>query len=173
MGVSWRFSEQFHFECGSDQVIIRSQWGQLVPSIVLGACYIAGLVWIMKANGMLSAPHWDPGTWAVVSVLISVGPFIMLPRRLTVSFDARTRKAVRVYEFAFGLITRRCEIPFDTIACVAVQNKEADGEAFSTLAIRQRNDDVISLAMKEGSHDEVLKAAQAISSATGIALEET
>jgi len=173
MGVSWNFPGRFHVERGPDQVVIRSQWGQLVPSILLGTVFIAGLFWIMEANNMLSAPHWSSGAWMAVCLLISAGFFIMLPRRLTVSFDCRNRKAVRAYQFASGLVTRRREIPFDDIACVAMQNGKQDGEAFCTLAIRQRNDEVISLAIREGSRDEALGAAQAISSATGIALEET
>jgi hypothetical protein len=172
MGASWNFPDNFQVERGPDQVVIRSEWGQLIPSIGLGACYIGGLCWIMQANGMLSESDWDAGTWMVVSLLISAGLFIMVPRRLTVSFDCQNRKAVRAYQFAFGLITRRREIPFDDIACVAVENGVHEGEAFSKLAIRQ-NDAVISLLMKEGSRDETLGAAQAISSATGIALEET
>jgi hypothetical protein len=94
----------------------------------------------------------------------------MLPRRLTVSFDCRNRKAVRVYKLAFGLITRRREIPYDDIACVAVKNYENDGETFSAPIIRHKNDEDIFLAMKGGSRDEALRATQAISSATGIAL---
>ncbi len=170
MGVSWRFSDRFQIERGSDQVIIRSQWEHLVGSIFIGVCFIAGLMWITEANGMLSAPHWEPLVWIVVSGLSLFGLFAVLPRRLTVSFDCRNRKAVRVYKLAFGLVTRRREIPFDDIACVAVQNYENDGEALCTPTIRHKNDEVISLAMKGGSRDEALRAAQAISSATGIAL---
>ena len=173
MGASWNFPDNFQIERSSDQVVIRSKWGQLIPSIGVGACYIGGLFWIMQANGMLSAPQWSPFEWMGVSVLVAAGVFLMVPRRLTVSFDCQNRKAVRAYQFAFGLVTRRREIPFDDIACVAVENGIHEGEAFSKLAIRQKNDEVISLLMRQGSHDETLGAAQAISSATGIALEET
>jgi hypothetical protein len=127
----------------------------------------------MQANGMLSAAQWSPFEWMGVSVLVAAGLFLMVPRRLTVSFDCQNRKAVRTYQFAFGLITRQRVIPFDDIACVAVQIGKHEGEAFCKLSIRQKNDEDISLLMKEGSHDETRDAAQAISSATGIALEET
>jgi hypothetical protein len=169
MGVSWSFSNRFHIEREPDQVVIRSQWHNLISSIFIGAAFITGLISIAAANGMLLSHRWAP--WIVFSGLVFIGLFIMLPRRLTTSFECRNRKAVRVYKLAFGLITRRSEIPFDDIACVAVQKYENDGETFWAPTIRHKNDKVISLAMRGGSRDEALRAAQTISSATGIALE--
>jgi hypothetical protein len=169
MRVSWSFSDRFHIERRPDLVVLRSQWENLVGSIIIGGLFIAGVVWIWVANDMLLLNAWAP--WTILLGLVLVGLFIMVPRRMTVSFECRNRKAVRVYKAAFGLITCRREIFFDDIACVAVQNYENDGEALSAPIIRHRDNEVISLAMRGGSRDEALSAAQAISSATGITLE--
>jgi hypothetical protein len=169
MRVSWSFSDRFHIEREPDLVVIRSQWGNLVGSIVVGAAFIAGVISISMANELLETHDWFD--WTVTSGLVLVGLFIMVPRRMTVSFEARSKQVVRVYQAAFGLITRRREILFDDIACVAVRNFWNDGETLSDPIIRRRNGEVISLAMRGGSHREALSAAQAISSGIGIQLE--
>jgi hypothetical protein len=152
-----------------DLVIIRSQWGNLVGSIILGCAFIAGVIAISAANELPESHDWF--SWTVTSGLVLSGLFIMVPRRMIVSFECRHNRVVRVYSAAFGLFTRRREIRFDDIASVAVRNFEDDGDALSEPIIRQKNDEVISLAMRGGSRDEALRAAQAISSGTGIMLE--
>jgi hypothetical protein len=170
MRVNWSFADRFHIERAPDMVVIRSQWGNLVVSIVIGGAYIAGVISISAANKLLESHDWFP--WTVTSGLVLCGLLIMVPRRMTVSFERRNKKAVRVYSAAFGLFTRRREILFHDIASVAVRNFENDGDALSEPIIRRKNDEVISLAMRGGSRDEARTAAQAISSGTGIMLED-
>ncbi|MGB6538975.1 MAG: hypothetical protein WBF58_23790 [Xanthobacteraceae bacterium] len=162
-------SDRLRVELRPDLIVIRSQWVNIVGSIIVGCAFIAGVIVISVANGLLLSHDWFP--WTVTSILVLAGLFIMVPRRMTVSFECKNRKMSRAYSAAFGLITRRREISFDDIACVAVQNYESDGEALSRPIIRQRNQGVISLAMSAGSRDEAFRAVQAISSATGIILE--
>lgn len=154
MGVSWIFLSSFKIEHEPDQVVIRSQWDNLIGSILIGAAFIAGVIWIEAANRIRLSDHWDDmlpsvhWAWIVSIGLILSGLFTMVPRRLTTSFECENRKAVRIYRFAFGLITRRREIPFDDIACVAVQDYKDDGEILSALAIRRKNGELISLAIR-------------------------
>jgi hypothetical protein len=169
MRVSWSFSDRFHIEREPDLVVIRSQWGDLAGSILLGCAYIAGVIAISMANDLLESHDWF--TWTVTSGLVLAGLFIMVPRRMTVSFECSNNKVVRVYSAGFGLITRRREIPFDDIACIAVRDFVNDGDALSEPIVRNKNDEVISLAMRGGSRDEALTAARAISSGTGIMLD--
>lgn len=177
MGVSWSFSGSFAIEREPDKVVIRSQWGNLIGSIFISAAFITGIIWIGASNGMRLSDFWngmrasDPWAWIVFNGLILLGLVIMVPRRLTTSFECKTRKAVRVYKFAFGLITRRREIFFDDIACVAVQDYKDDGETLSALAFKRKSGEITPLAIRGASRDEALRAAQTISSVTGIALD--
>lgn len=61
--------------------------------------------------------------------------------------------------------------PNNTNCVRRVQNHEYDDEILWVPTIRCNNDEVISLAMRGGSRDEALRAAQVISSATCIALK--
>jgi hypothetical protein len=93
-------SGNIHVEREGDRVVVRSQWGNsLVGSICLGLLYIAGVIVIYLLNGEITDNLPSP---VVTAGLILVGVYIMLPRRLTATFDSQERRSIRVYNFSFG-----------------------------------------------------------------------
>lgn len=90
-------SGNIHVEREGDRVVVRSQWGNsLVGSICLGLLYIAGVIVIYLLNGEITDNLPSP---VVTAGLILVGVYIMLPRRLTATFDSQERRSIRVYNF--------------------------------------------------------------------------
>lgn len=155
-------SGNIHVERDGDRVVVRSQWGgSLVGSICLGLFYIAGVIIIYLLNGEITD---NLPSQVVTAGLILVGVYIMLPRRLTATFDSQERRSIRVYNFSFGLVRHRRVIAFDEIVALAIRNYS--GDSWSPIVMR-KSARPVTLTIEGGSRDDAIKAVETISSATG------
>jgi hypothetical protein len=159
-------SGNIHVEREGDRVVVRSQWGNsLVGSICLGLFYIAGVIVIYLLNGEITD---NLPSQVVTAGLILVGVYIMLPRRLTATFDSQERRSIRVYNFSFGLVRHRRVIAFDEIVALAIRNY--GGDSWLPIVMR-KSARPVTLTIEGGSRDDAIKAVETISSATGIAVD--